>query len=128
VRVGLSVNYDRIPSDWRAALEKLPSAVSFPGISAFVADRRAEGFVYPPEADVFTALHLTRFESVRAVIVGQDPYHGEGQAHGLAFSVRPPCASPPSLRNIHLELKSDLGFTAPPMARSCRGPETAWSF
>jgi uracil-DNA glycosylase len=63
--------------------------------------------VYPASTDVFAALHLTPIDRVRAVIVGQDPYYREGQAHGLSFSVRPPCTPPPSLRNILRELQTD---------------------
>lgn len=66
--------------------------------------------VYPPRSDLFTALTLTPPEAVRCVILGQDPYPGQGQAHGLAFSVRPGVAIPRSLRNIYLELESDLGI------------------
>ena len=105
--------YDRMPADWSAALRALPSVVSLSAISDIVASRRAEATVYPAEADVFAALHLTPFDKVRAVVVGQDPYHGEGQAHGLAFSVKPPCKPPPSLRNIFLELQRDLAGTVP---------------
>lgn len=70
--------------------------------------------VYPPREDLFTALRLTPPQKVRCVILGQDPYPGEGQAHGLAFSVRPGVALPRSLRNIYQELESDLGI--PPAA------------
>ena len=69
--------------------------------------------VYPPKEDLFTALRLTPPDKVRCVIVGQDPYHGPGQAHGLAFSVREGVKIPPSLRNIYRELHDDLGYPIP---------------
>jgi hypothetical protein len=91
--------YDRIPPDWKTALGGTPSIASLAAIDAFVADRRRHGPVYPAARDVYAALHLTPLASIRAVIVGQDPYHGKRQAHGLAFSVRPPALPPPSLRS-----------------------------
>jgi uracil-DNA glycosylase len=106
--------YDQIPDDWKAALGDVPSAAALTAISDFVAARRAVGVVYPDAADVFAALHLTPLDQVRAVIVGQDPYHGPGQAHGLAFSIRPPSPPPPSLRNVFRELKADLQMPDPP--------------
>jgi uracil-DNA glycosylase len=69
--------------------------------------------VFPADDDVFSALRLTRYADVRVVILGQDPYHGPGQAHGLSFSVRPGVAVPPSLRNIYKELHDDLGIEHP---------------
>ena len=69
--------------------------------------------VYPPMHDIFNALRLTDYHSVKAVIIGQDPYHGENQAHGLCFSVKPEVEIPPSLVNIYKELHDDLGCTIP---------------
>ena len=70
--------------------------------------------IYPPSAEVFSALASTAFDQVKVVILGQDPYHGPGQAHGLAFSVKPQVDIPPSLRNIYLELANDIaGFAIP---------------
>jgi len=69
--------------------------------------------VYPPHDEVFTALHLTQCAETKVVILGQDPYHGAGQAHGLSFSVRPDVRVPPSLVNIHRELHDDLGVPIP---------------
>jgi len=80
----------------------------------FVAKERQSGEeIYPPRDEVFSAFSYTAPEEVRVVIVGQDPYHGPGQAHGLSFSVKPGIAIPPSLQNIYKELKSDLGIAAP---------------
>lgn len=69
--------------------------------------------VFPPADEVFNAFHLTPFDQVKVVIIGQDPYHGEGQAHGLCFSVKPGIEIPPSLRNIYKELQDDLGLQIP---------------
>lgn len=69
--------------------------------------------VYPPKEDLFSALKLTPFHLTKAVILGQDPYHGEGQAHGLSFSVRPGVRTPPSLLNIYKELRDDIGTPIP---------------
>lgn len=78
------------------------------------AEREAGQMIYPPAADVFNAFKATEFDRVKVVILGQDPYHGAGQAHGLAFSVRPDIATPPSLVNIYKELATDIeGFVIP---------------
>lgn len=83
-------------------------------LRAFLAARKAAGAViYPPPAQWFNALDSTPFEQVKVVILGQDPYHGPGQAHGLCFSVRPPVPPPPSLLNIYKELQSDLAIAPP---------------
>lgn len=82
-------------------------------LQEFVAGERRRHEVYPPEPDTYAALRLTPLPSVRAVILGQDPYHGPGQAHGLAFSVRHGTPIPPSLRNIFAELRDDLGVPVP---------------
>ena len=82
-------------------------------LQAFVQKRRAEVRVFPEEKNVFKALELTPFESVKVVILGQDPYHGFGQAHGLSFSVQKGTPLPPSLRNIYKELQEDLGGELP---------------
>ena len=78
--------------------------------------------VYPDMNDIFNALKLTSFEDTRVVIIGQDPYHGYGQAHGLCFSVKKGVAPPPSLKNIYKELNSDIGFTIPD-----HGELTSWA-
>ena len=82
-------------------------------LQAFVQKRRAEVRVFPEEKNVFNALELTPFESVKVVILGQDPYHGFGQAHGLSFSVKKGIPLPPSLRNIYKELQEDIGGELP---------------
>lgn len=82
-------------------------------LQVFVQKRRAEVRVFPEEKNVFNALELTPFESVKVVILGQDPYHGFGQAHGLSFSVQKGIPLPPSLRNIYKELQEDIGGEFP---------------
>ena len=82
-------------------------------LQAFVQKRRSEVRVFPEEKNVFNALELTPFESVKVVILGQDPYHGFGQAHGLSFSVQKGTPLPPSLKNIYKELQEDIGGELP---------------
>ncbi len=77
----------------------------------FLQERESQGAtIYPSKQNIFAALKATPFDKVRVVIVGQDPYHGPGQAHGLSFSVPPGVPVPPSLRNIFKELTSDIGM------------------
>jgi uracil-DNA glycosylase len=89
------------------------AAPAFARLAAFVDEERAQYRVYPAEPDVFRAFRATPFEAVRVVLVGQDPYHGPGQAHGLCFSVPLGVPAPPSLRNVFGELVSDLGVPVP---------------
>jgi uracil-DNA glycosylase len=82
-------------------------------INSFLEDELSqEKSIYPHESEIFSAFKLTPLNEVKVVIIGQDPYHGEGQAHGLCFSVKPGIRVPPSLKNIYKELKSDLGLEA----------------
>lgn len=96
---------------WRTALP-LWQAGYVDEVLAKVAEKRQAGLVYPPAEEVFRAFESMDFADVRVVILGQDPYHGEGQAHGMAFSVPQGIPAPPSLKNIFKELKSDLGIVA----------------
>ena len=83
-------------------------------LRAFLMEEKQSGWqVFPSGRDMFNALNSTAFDDVKVVILGQDPYHGEGQAHGLCFSVKPGVAVPPSLRNIYRELETDVGFVPP---------------
>lgn len=102
-----------LPAAWQAALGPQVTAPYFSELLAFVAAERKQGEVYPPDEQVFTALQVTPLPEVRVVILGQDPYHRAGQAHGLAFSVPSGVTPPPSLRNIFKELHSDLGVVTP---------------
>lgn len=99
---------------WKEVLHAEREEPYFIELLAFIERERSQGkIIYPPNAEIFNALHLTSFESVKVVIIGQDPYHGPNQAHGLCFSVKPPTSAPPSLQNIFKELKSDLGIQRP---------------
>ena len=100
-------------TDWNPALRGEFEEPYWVQLTAFVAQERATHEVYPPHEDVFAALHLTPLADVKVVILGQDPYHGPGQAHGLCFSVRHDVRVPPSLQNIHRELHDDLGIPIP---------------
>ncbi|MDR3346988.1 MAG: uracil-DNA glycosylase [Helicobacteraceae bacterium] len=82
-------------------------------LKAFLIDEKAQKIIYPKGSEWFRAFELTPFDAVKVVILGQDPYHGEEQAHGLAFSVRKSVAIPPSLINIYSELRDDLGIVTP---------------
>lgn len=101
---------------WQEAIGAEKAQPYFRQILAHVrAERESGQTVYPPAADVFNAFKYTEFTDVKVVILGQDPYHNEGQAHGLAFSVREGVAVPPSLVNIYKELADDIaGFSVPP--------------
>lgn len=104
---------ENLPADWSAVLKDALAAPSFRELEAFVSKERQRGTVYPSAEDIFSAFRLTPYASVRAVILGQDPYHGPGQAHGLAFSVQPGVPPPPSLVNMFKEMESDLGLKRP---------------
>lgn len=98
---------------WNEILEEEMQKDYYQKLQAFVQKRRSEVRVFPEEKNVFNALELTPFESVKVVILGQDPYHEFGQAHGLSFSVQKGIPLPPSLRNIYKELQEDIGGELP---------------
>lgn len=99
-----------LPADWQAFLGQ--QALD-DNLRAFLQKEYAQHTIYPPQHQLFEALSLTPPDQVKVVILGQDPYHNEGQAHGLAFSVNPGVKLPPSLRNLFQELQHDLGCTPP---------------
>lgn len=102
------------PLTWRDVLGKERRKRYFSDLLGFIENERASGkSIYPKNEEVFQALSLTPFEDVRVVILGQDPYHGPKQAHGLCFSVQPGIQPPPSLENIFKELEEDLGIGRP---------------
>ncbi len=104
----------KLDETWRQALQAEFDAPYMAELKAFlVREREAGKQIYPKGSEWFNALNLTPLDKVRVVILGQDPYHGEGQAHGLCFSVRQGVKPPPSLVNIYKELKADLGVTPP---------------
>jgi uracil-DNA glycosylase len=102
-----------IPESWLPVLEAETTKPYYQQLYQFIGAERHKYKVYPAGQDVFNALRYTPFQRVRVVIIGQDPYHDENQAHGLAFSVRPGVAAPPSLLNIFKELQADVEFRTP---------------
>lgn len=105
----------QIEESWKNVLESEFSQPYFQALRQFLKSEKAKGkIIYPPGSFIFNAFHLTPFNAVKIVILGQDPYHGTGQAHGLCFSVQQGVKPPPSLVNIYKELKTDInGFQIP---------------
>lgn len=99
----------QLPPDWQTSLHDYLQSPAYSQLMSQVSQLYTTTTVYPPRQQVFRAFHLTAPDQVRVVIMGQDPYHGPGQANGLAFSVQPPQTLPPSLRNIIQEVLSDTG-------------------
>jgi uracil-DNA glycosylase len=102
-----------VTTDWNPILRSEFDEAYWKDLQAFVAEERLRHTVYPPHEQVFAALHLTPYAGTRVLILGQDPYHGPRQAHGLCFSVQHGVGIPPSLANIHTELRADLGIEPP---------------
>ena len=100
-------------NSWDQVLEQEFKSDSYLRLREFLKAEYSTQTIYPPMHDIFQALRLTPYENANVVILGQDPYHGPDQAHGLAFSVRPGVAVPPSLKNIYKELAEDLGCSIP---------------
>lgn len=104
----------RLHPSWKAYLQPLLEAPPMQALRTFLVDQaRAGKTIYPPAGKIFAALDATPFDEVKVVILGQDPYHGPGQAHGLCFSVLPGVAVPPSLLNIYKEIETDLKLKRP---------------
>lgn len=99
----------KLEASWLAQLSDAFAQPYMAELKTFLVEEKRRHRVFPPGSEIFRAFDATPFESVRVVILGQDPYHGEGQAHGLCFSVKPPTPPPPSLKNIFKELNQDLG-------------------
>ena len=102
-----------LPPSWIDALAGEFEKPYWAKLQEFVESERAQGDVYLPEDDVYSAFRLTPLEKTRVFLLGQDPYHNTGQAHGLCFSVRPGVETPPSLANMYRELRDDLGYKIP---------------
>jgi uracil-DNA glycosylase len=116
-------NSETVPESWRAVLEPVLATSQARKLGGFLKAEEAAGKrIYPPRGTRLAALDLTPLAGVKAVILGQDPYHGAGQAHGLCFSVQPGVRVPPSLGNIYKELHSDLGLPIP-----AHGNLTGWA-
>lgn len=109
-------------NDWDALLEKEFQAEYYLKLREFLKREYFSRRIYPPMNDIFNALRYTSYEDTKVVILGQDPYHGDGQAHGLCFSVKRGVAPPPSLKNIFKELSEELGIKEPPC-----GELTGWA-
>ena len=109
-------------TDWNPVLRAELDKPYWRSLQAFVAEERSRHPVFPHTEDVFAALHLTPYTETKVLILGQDPYHGPGQAHGLCFSVRPGVPQPPSLVNIFKELEADIGCPTP-----CSGNLEPWA-
>jgi len=101
-----------IGNDWDQKLKLIWESEGFKKFYQVVEQEYANKTIFPPKDNIFEALKLTSYENTRVVIVGQDPYHGEGEAHGLSFSVRKGVKVPPSLKNIYEELHNDLGIAS----------------
>ena len=113
----------KLEPSWKARVGEYLQRPDMQSLAAFLrAQKRAGKHLYPPGPDIFNAFAHTPFDAVRVVILGQDPYHAPGQAHGLCFSVRPGVRVPPSLDNIFREIERDLGIPRPP-----HGCLTAWA-
>lgn len=103
-----------LEKSWKAVLDQEFSKPYMNELRAFLKDEQTHYQVFPPNKLIFNAFEHTPFDQVKVVILGQDPYHNIGQAHGLSFSVQPGVAIPPSLRNMYIELSTDIdGFKAP---------------
>lgn len=109
-------------NDWDSILADEWQKPYYLELRKFLKQEYSTQTVYPNMEDIFNALKLTSFKDTKVVIIGQDPYHGFGQAHGLCFSVKKGVVPPPSLKNIYKELKSDIGFEIP-----SHGELTSWA-
>lgn len=117
------MTFENIPSSWRAVLDPVLQSQDLQRLEQFLQTEEDAGkAIFPPRDQRFAALEMTAPDAVRVVILGQDPYHGHGQAHGLAFSVQHGARIPPSLANIYKELEADLG-----VPRASHGNLTHWA-
>ena len=110
---GSAMKVDDIPESWRTVLADEFEKPYFKKLKEFVDGERKQHTVFPPEEDVFNALKYTPYDDMKVLLLGQDPYHDDGQAHGLCFSVRPGIKPPPSLVNMFKELRDDIGCRIP---------------
>lgn len=102
-----------IEQSWKETMMKEFNSEYFVNLKSFLLEEREKNTIYPPGSLIFNAFNMTPFNKVKVVILGQDPYHGIGQAHGLCFSVPHNIAKPPSLKNIYKEIESDTGAAMP---------------
>ncbi len=111
-----------LQNDWQEVLEPVFESASYQALRQFLISEYRDHVIHPDMHDIFNALKLTPRSEVKVVILGQDPYHGTHQAHGLSFSVKSPTPPPPSLQNIYKELRYDMGILTP-----AHGDLTAWA-
>jgi uracil-DNA glycosylase len=102
-----------IENSWKQELSEEFQSEYFQSLKSFLVEEKRKYSIFPPGSEIFAAFNYTPFDHVKVVILGQDPYHGPGQANGLCFSVKPGIAKPPSLQNIFKELNNDLGIPIP---------------
>ena len=102
-----------LKNDWAPLLEGEMEKTYYQQLRKVLLEEYQTKVIYPDQDDIYNALHFTAFNETKVVIIGQDPYHGPGQAHGLSFSVKPGVRIPPSLKNIYKELQTDLGCSIP---------------
>jgi len=115
--------FNALPESWKTPLKAVCARPEIDALVTFLQQRETAGAtIYPTKQNIFASLRATPFDKVKVVIIGQDPYHGPGQAHGLSFSVPVGIEQPPSLRNIFKELQSDIG-----MPRPQQGTLTGWA-
>lgn len=110
----MKMNKPIFQNDWQTVLGNEFEKPYYRKLRQFLKEEYETKTIYPAKEDIFNALHYTSYEDVKVVLLGQDPYHGPNQAHGLSFSVQPGVKAPPSLRNIFKELQDDLGLPIPP--------------
>jgi len=103
----------QINQEWKEAINEAFQKPQFLDLKQFLLEERKNNIIYPPGKLIFNAFNLTPFSKIKVVIIGQDPYHGEGQAHGLCFSVPDGIKIPPSLQNIYKEINRDFGYPIP---------------
>ena len=111
-----------IGNDWDIELKEILESEYFKKLIEIIEEEYKTKTIFPLKENIFNSLKLTQYKDVKVVIVGQDPYHGEGEAHGLSFSVQEPAKLPPSLKNIYKELKEDLNIEP-----STSGDLTKWA-
>lgn len=121
-RENLEVKTPKIAQSWLTELKTEFESDYFKSLKLFLLEEKKKHTIFPKWEDIFNAYNLTPFNEIKVVIIGQDPYHGENQAHGLCFSVQKGIKPPPSLKNIYKELKSDVEFTEPN-----HGELTSWA-
>ncbi len=107
------ISSSSLPGSWQSVLAPEFEKPYFCRLQDFLTEQRQTETIFPAEADIFSAFELTPFDRVDVLLLGQDPYHDDNQAHGLCFSVKPEIKPPPSLVNIYKELQSDVGFSIP---------------